>query len=433
VVSRPADPSALLPGDEVEVDLATLAHGGHCVARYQGRVLFVRHGIPGERVRARVTEGGPGDRFLRADAVEVLAASPDRVGAPCRYAGPGECGGCDFQHVAVARQRELKAEVLHEQLSHLAHVERVVPVEALLLSGPDDGLGWRTRVEYAVDAAGVPGLRRHRSHDVVPVDHCLLATAAVDAADVLGRGWPGERAVDVVASSTGEVVAVPVPSGSGRAPMLTEVVGVGGWEGTFEVPSRGFWQVHPSAAATFVETVLGMLEPQPGETALDLYAGVGLFAAALADAVGETGYALAVESDRGAVAAATRNLADLPQAAVLGARVDDAFGVARPTRRGPLDRRARRPRTLHRSTALPDVVDLVVLDPPRTGAGRGVVHGIAALRPRAVTYAACDPAALARDTAYLARVGYALTEVRAFDAFPMTHHLETIACFRRES
>ena len=432
-MSRSADPSALLPGDEVEVDLATLAHGGHCVARYEGRVLFVRHGIPGERVRARVTEGGPGDRFLRADAVEVLSASPDRVSAPCRYAGPGECGGCDFQHVAVARQRDLKAEVLHEQLAHLAHVERVVPVEPLPVSGPDDGLGWRTRVEYAVDAAGVPGLRRHRSHDVVPVDRCLLATAAVDAADVLGRGWPGERAVDVVASSTGEVVAVPVPSGSGRAPTLTEVVGVGGWEGRFEVPSRGFWQVHPSAAATFVETVLAMLEPQPGETALDLYAGVGLFAAALADTVGELGYVLAVESDRGAVVAATRNLAHLPQAVVLGARVDDAFGVARPARRGPADRRARRPRTLHRSTALPDAVDLVVLDPPRTGAGRGVVDGIAALRPRAVAYVACDPAALARDTAYLAQVGYAMTEVRAFDAFPMTHHLETIACFRSES
>ncbi len=105
-------------------------------------------------------------------------------------------------------------------------------------------------------------------------------------------------------------------------------------------------------------------------------------------------------------------------------------GYARPARRGPADRRARRPRTLHRSTALPDAVDLVVLDPPRTGAGRGVVDGIAALRPRAVAYVACDPAALARDTAYLARVGYAMSEVRAFDAFPMTHHLEAIACFR---
>ncbi len=431
-MSRPGDQSALVPGDEVEVELAVVAHGGHCVARYQGRVLFVRHGIPGERVRARVTEGGPGDRFLRADAVEVLAASPDRVVAPCPYAGPGACGGCDFQHVTVQRQRALKAEVLHEQLVRLAHVELAVPVEALRLDRPDDGLGWRTRIEYAVDVAGVPGLRRHRSHDVIPVEHCLLATAEVDAAPVLDREWPGERAVDVVASSTGQVVAVPVPSGSGRAPTLTEVVRIGGWDRAFEVPSRGFWQVHPSAAATLVESVLAMLGPQPGETALDLYAGVGLFAAALADAVGELGHVLAVESDRGAVAAATGNLSDRPQAAVLAARVDDAFGVARPARRGPADRRASRPRPVRRLAALPDRVDLVVLDPPRSGAGRGVVTGIAGLRPRAVVYVACDPAALARDTAYLTRLGYALGEVRAFDAFPMTHHLETVACFRRE-
>jgi len=425
-----ADTSGLRPGDEVEVDILAIAHGGHCVARHAGRVLFVRHGIPGERVRVRVTEGGPGDRFLRADVVEVIAASPDRVPPPCPYAGSGRCGGCDFQHVAVGRQRALKAEVLREQLHRLAHVDVDPEVEALPVPGrDDDGLGWRTRVEYAVDAAGRPGLRPHRSHEVLPVDECLLGTEAVRGAPVLDRLWPGERAVDVVASSTGEVVAVAVPSGSASAPLLTESVHSGAWRADLTVPARGFWQVHPASAATFVDTVLRLLAPRPGESALDLYAGVGLFAAALAEAVGVTGSVLAVESDPRAVEVARVNLARWPQAGVLGARVDDAFGVPRPARRGPADRRARRPRPLRRSPHLPEHADLVVLDPPRTGAGRRVLDGVAALRPRTVAYVACDPAALARDTAYLADSGYVMGEVRAFDAFPMTHHLEAIASF----
>ncbi len=424
----------LRPGDEVEVEVTAVAHGGHCVARHEGRVLFVRHAIPGERVRVRVTDGGPGDRFLRADAVAVLDASPDRVPAPCPYAGPGRCGGCDFQHVSLERQRAIKAEVLHEQLTRLGHLDRDVVVEPLPVPGrPDDGLGWRTRVEYAVDPTGRPGLRPHRSHDVLPIEQCLIASGPVRDADVLDREWPGERAVDVVAPSAGDVLAVPVPSGSATTPAVSEVVRAGEWVARFEVPARGFWQVHPSAAATFVDAVLAMLDPREGEDAIDLYAGVGLFAAAVAERVGPTGRVLAVESDRMAVLAAGANLAPWPWAAMLGARVDDAFGVARPTRRGPADRRARRPRPLRRHPDLPQRADLVVLDPPRTGAGRRVLEGVAALGPRAIAYVACDPAALARDTAYLARIGYGMSGLRAFDAFPMTHHSEAIASFTPRS
>jgi tRNA/tmRNA/rRNA uracil-C5-methylase (TrmA/RlmC/RlmD family) len=176
-----------------------------------------------------------------------------------------------------------------------------------------------------------------------------------------------------------------------------------------------------------------MLAPQPGEVALDLYSGVGLFAAALAGRVGETGKVVAVESDTGAVASAAGNLAAYPSVAVVRARVDDAFGVPRPTRSGPTSRRAQRSRKLRRHPLLPLRADLVVLDPPRTGAGRGVVTQVAALGPRAVSYVACDPSALARDTAFLAEAGYGLRDLRAFDAFPMTHHVECLALFERGS
>jgi len=396
----------LAVGDEVVVQVGPVAHGGHCVARHEGRVLFVRHTLPGERVRVRITEAKTGQRFVRGDAVEVLAASEHRVTPPCPYAGPGLCGGCDFQHVALPEQRALKAAVVREQFARLAGIDVAVDVEPV--PGDTDGLGWRTRVEFAVTDDGTPGLRRHRSHDVLAVKDCLIAHDRVRAAGVLGRRWPGERAVDVVAPAAGDTVVVPVPSGEGVAPVVRETVHAGGWEAGFEVGARGFWQVHPGAAATFVGAVLEALAPQPGERAVDLYAGVGLFAAALADAVGESGEVLAVEAEGPAVACARRNVASRPWVELRPGRVERVLK--------PLVRQGIR-------------ADLVVLDPPRTGAGRAVTAQVAALGPRAVAYVACDPAALARDTAYLREAGYGLRSVRGFDAFPMTHHVECVAVF----
>jgi tRNA/tmRNA/rRNA uracil-C5-methylase (TrmA/RlmC/RlmD family) len=416
--------SSLAVGDEVEVDVTTIAHGGHCIARHEGQVLFVRHAVPGERVLARVTETGAGERFVRADAVAVITASPDRVTPPCPWSGPGRCGGCDLQHVSLPRQRLLKADVVREQFARLARLDVDVTVEPV--PGDDGGLDWRTRVEFAIGADGRAGLRRHRSHEIVAVDHCRIAAPGVDRLRVTGRTWPGTDAVDAVAPSVGDAVAVVVPGG--EAPLVRErvVVGAGG-EREFTLSARGFWQVHPGAAQTFVDAVLEAAAPRAGERALDLYAGVGLFAAALARAVGPSGQVIAIESDAAACAHARDNLADLPQVAVLAARVDDAFGVPRPSRRGSSSQRGSRPRKPSRSTLVPASADVVVLDPPRTGAGKGVCAEIAAMAPRAVVYVACDPAALARDTAYFADLGYRLDTLRAFDAFPMTHHVECVA------
>ncbi len=431
----------LVVGDEVTVEVGPVAHGGHCVARHDGRVLFVRHTLPGETVLARVTEGGEGDRFLRADAVSVLVASPDRLDPVCRYAHPGGCGGCDFQHVSLARQRLLKADVVREQFARLAGLD----LDELGLSptvepvpGDVDGLGWRTRVEFALSAGGRLGLREHRSHDVVEVDRCVIATDGVNGlvatqGDWLELGSAGPvEAVDVVAPGLGDPVAVEIGprgamAGDAPVPMVREIVHAGGAFHEFEVSARGFWQVHPGAASTFADAVLQALQPRPGERALDLYAGVGLFAVALADAVGPTGQVIAVESDELAVQTARVNVGDRRNVVVARARVDDAFGVARRTPRGSRRRPSTRRPT--RLAWLPERADLVVLDPPRTGAGRDVCAAVAALQPRAAAYVACDPAALARDTAYLAEHGYRLRGLRAFDAFPMTHHLECIAHF----
>src|SRR3954449_5066009 len=185
-------------GTEFEVTVGPVAHGGHCVARHEGRVVFVRHTLPGERVVVRVTEDRhPG--FCRADAVEVLEASPDRVERPCPHSGPGLCGGCDWQHVAPAAPRELKAAVVREQLARLAGLPDVELTVEELSGGP---LRWRSRARFAVDRSGAAGLRRHRSHDVVRLDDCPI-TVEPAAQAVLQQRWPGAGAVDVAIDSAG--------------------------------------------------------------------------------------------------------------------------------------------------------------------------------------------------------------------------------------
>ncbi len=354
-------------GERFEVEVGPVAHGGHFVARLpepDTRVVFVRHALPGERVVVEITDGTEGDKFWRADAVSVLIASEDRVEAPCRFAGPDACGGCDFQHVALDRQRRLKADVISEQLRRLAGLEVEVVVEEV--PGDDHGLRWRTRQSYVALPDGLIGMRKHRSHDVVAVDECLLESHSPPSYDVRGQH--------------------------------------------FDAADNGFWQVHPGAPEALVEAVLEMLDPQPGERALDLYAGVGLFARFLAERVGDSGHVLAIEADRVAAGHAGTNLAAHASADVAAGSVEAVLRVGSEER-----------------------FDLVVLDPPRTGAKRAVVEQIVACSPRAVAYVACDPGALARDIAIFAEHGFRLEALRAFDLFPMTHHVECVAKLSRSA
>lgn len=426
-------------GDEVVVEVGPVAHGGHCVARHAGQVIFVRHTLPGEQVRVRITEGGPGDSFLRGDAIEVLRAVAGRVAPPCPFSGPGRCGGCDFQHVDPAEQRRLKAAVVREQFDRLAHLDiesvvgqlRVEPVP-----GDVAGLGWRTRVQFSVTEQGSLGLKKHRSHEIVEVDRCAIAVPAINAAIRESGEWAGFDGVETVAASDGEVLFVPVTDRSGPGPTVTENVTADGSSARFALSARGFWQVHRGAPAHFVDIVRGMLDISAGERALDLYAGVGLFAAFLAEAVGPTGQVVAVESDRVAVQHAEGNLGGFGNVAVVAGRVDDVLGLPRtgrrrgPTRRGPTRRGTGRRSAgggPARSPLVPPRTDVIVLDPPRRGAGRAVVSAMTELQPRAIVYVACDPAALARDTRHLLDRGYDLEELRVLDAFPMTHHVECVA------
>jgi tRNA/tmRNA/rRNA uracil-C5-methylase (TrmA/RlmC/RlmD family) len=427
-MGSPGQPDAGEPaeGDELELLVGAVATGGGCVARGpDGRVIFVRHALPGERVVARVTETSRS--YLRADAVAIVEPSPDRVEPPCPHAGPGRCGGCDYQHVALGAQRTLKAARVEEQLARIAGLVRPVVVEAV--PGDTAGLGWRSRVRLAVDRGGHVGFRRHRSHEIERIDECPVATPAVAATGALAASWPGASELEVVtaaapAGTESIVVVAPHGRASPRLPELPSEVGlvlrhrvqrtpgavhVGVRDRVFRVTAGVFWQVHVGAAEALLAAVLEAATPRRGERVVDLYAGAGLFSVPLAAAVGPDGSVLAIERDQAACADARHNGRDHPGLRVLQAAVT--------------------PDLVSTQIGTPDVV---VLDPARQGAGTDVTMALAtghAATLRVLVYVACDPASFARDAGVLASAGWRLDALRAFDIFPMTEHVELVATF----
>ncbi|HEU5222583.1 MAG TPA: class I SAM-dependent RNA methyltransferase [Candidatus Lumbricidophila sp.] len=413
----------------IELEVERIAHGGVSVARHDGRVVFVADAIPGERVLAEVNDAGNA-RYWRADTVEVFRASEHRRAHPWAEASvdraPGQrAGGAEFGHMTTTHQRHLKAEVLREAMQRMARLDLPVavdPVESALAPTADleTGTGWRTRVRLHIDDRGVVGPFAARSHTVVAVDSLPLAVPELaDIAPLDGwRGGVGQ--IDVVAPSVGEPFVAPVASGSERdvPPSLpiTEVV-----DGrAFQLDRGGFWQVHRGAAATLSRAIRDLTDAElfdPAAPNLDLYGGVGLLAASLGDRFGPATKVTSVESDERATEHASTNLQDWIGARAVTARVEQYLAELRSqASAGSLAR-------YERAT--------VVLDPPRAGAGRAVIDHLAALRPAQLLYVACDPVALARDTATLVEQGYQLTALQAYDLFPNTHHLEALARFTR--
>lgn len=408
-------------GTLLELDVTGIAHGGISVARHEGRVVFVSDAVPGERVVARVTE----DRkksFWRADTVSVLTPSEHRVDHVWPEAALDRdpavrAGGAEFGHIALPHQRTLKHDVLVDAFSRFARTDlaEVLGHDVVVEAAPGDdeanGLGWRTRVRLHVDEDGTAGPFASRSHTVVPVTSLPLAAARVQEGAPLGRGaMPGASVVDVLAPSGAEGARLVIDEQ--KPTVVTEIVG----ERSFTVDDNGFWQVHRQAPAVLTAAVQDLVDRDrldPEGQHLDLYGGVGLLAAALGDVVGPKARITSVESAPRATEHAQENLAEW-----IGARAETGR-VDRWLARTAAD--ASRPE-LQRFRA-----GTVVLDPPRSGAGREVVVQVAALQPAQVVYVACDPVALARDVATFADLGYRLEALRAFDLFPHTHHLEAVA------
>jgi tRNA/tmRNA/rRNA uracil-C5-methylase (TrmA/RlmC/RlmD family) len=452
---------------DLVVDVGPVAHGGHCVARHEGRVVFVRHAIPGEKVRVRITDGGAAAKFWRADVVEVLEASPDRVDhfwdlADSRRSWSHRhppVGGAELGHISLERQRSLKGEVLAEQLRRLAGVELSTPVESIgepvgekrgeplgenageatgepFPSATQAGLGWRTRTGFAVTPGGKLGMHAHRSSSVLPVREMPLAVDGINALRLWEIDLQGIERVEVAAPANGSrplVLLVPAPGTRAKRlsailaqlpgdvsvasfdPVKGETVQLRGRRYVqetaaghdYRVTGAGFWQIHRDAPDALVGAVTGFLHDggfvRPGAVVADLYAGAGLFTAPLADAVGEAGSVLSVEGSPGTSRDARKNLHGASQVEIVQGRVERVL--------------REKPRNF----------DALVLDPPRAGAGKAVVNQLIGAGPRAIAYVSCDPASFARDLGYFQQGGWDLAGLRALDLYPHTHHMETVA------
>jgi len=390
-------------GEILRVEIEKVAHGGHFIARHEGAVIFVRHGIPGEIVEVEIT--GLDKSFARADVVAVIEASASRVQPPCQFAGA--CGGCDFQHIEIAHQRELKSDVIAEQFARIAKMEVEVEVEEV--SSP---LHWRTRFAASTNSQGVPGFKAQRSNEVIPINTCPVLIREIDFSTLPVESIGSGKRIEVALSNGGERTVAVMDGRAERTsqratPTIVEgkkdqIYSVNNFK--YQVSQESFWQSNIKAPETLVKAVLEFAELRAGDHLLDLYGGVGLFTGAALALIGSEGRVDIVEGSASATKDARHNFARYPQVHI------HTGDVAREIMKF-------------------NEADVIVLDPPRTGAGKRVIEEISDLGARAIIYVACDPAALARDTTYLNEAGYHLEDIRAFDLFPMTHHIESIALY----
>jgi tRNA/tmRNA/rRNA uracil-C5-methylase (TrmA/RlmC/RlmD family) len=405
------------------------ANGGSCVARHDGRVVFVRYALPGETVRARVrTRGAEGEvvdargSYWHAEVVEVIEPSPDRVDSLCAIAGVDGAGCCDLAFAEPEAARRLKGAVVANQLARLGGFDWCDEQEARAEPvGSVGATGWRTRVRLDTAADGSAGFHRYHSTELVTDLNCAqLPAGLVDG--LAGLRWPTGSQLHVALDSDGvrHVVASRASGEQSKAKdgrkHTTRVI-EGDYEATqrigdrvWRVPVTAFWQAHRDASALYSELVAGWAQLQPGMTAWDLYGGAGVFAAALAERVGERGHVVTVDTSRGASRSARGALADLPWVSVVTDSVRRALshGVGRAGR-----------------------ADVAVLDPPRTGAGREVIDQLAAAEVPRIIHIGCEAASFARDVGLYRKHGYAVEELRVFDSFPLTHHVECVAVLTR--
>jgi tRNA/tmRNA/rRNA uracil-C5-methylase (TrmA/RlmC/RlmD family) len=387
-----AQRAVLQVGQIIRVTIEKVAHGGHFIARHEGAVIFVRHGLPGEIVDVAITSIG--SSFNRGDVVEVIINSADRVQAPCSYANRNGCGGCDFQHVEISAQRRLKSQVITEQFSRIAKMDIKVEVEEV-----SNSLGWRTQTTIGTDKNGRAGFYGSRTNTIIPINNCLVLHPSVDYESLAKRTWePGTR-IEVSAASTSVPRILVGDEVEGDRIQLYKVR-----DKTYQVSPHSFWQSNIAAPQILVDAVSTFAAVKPGDHLLDLYGGVGLFALALLDLVGPSGRIDLIEGSKSATADAAINFGDADNVKIYTGDVE---------------------KILPRFSS----ADVIILDPPREGAKKSVIESVVACAPRRIVYVACDPAALARDAAQLRDANYTLSQLRAFDLFPMTHHIECVALF----
>lgn len=491
----------------ITVEVGPMAHGGHCVARYEGRVVFVRHAIPGETVQVALTDREPSAKYWRGEVVHVVHASDYRRrhiwkladSVRAHQAGRLPVGGAEFGHITDQHQRRLKAHVFRDTLQRIGGISVAeLPAQAHHADGEihvedvsaahSNGLHWRTRVSFAVTGSGALAMKPFRSNDLIELRGMPLAVEAIHESRIFTADFRGAHRVDVVApggrdpltlvvhvedptthASTaddhpdawsglrrrlsalsaedariGSILLArhqPQPPGSSRPPRPPRrrggqskassrpasaepggtisyevVVGersvveslpeAGDVAESLSLPPESFWQIHRNAPAALVRAVREVATLSPGDRAADLYAGAGLFTAWAAAAVGQAGHVLSVEAAGPSSRSAAEAFAAARQVEVIASPVERALGALKGTR-------------------------VVVLDPPRAGAGARVIEGLDSAGAEEVIYVSCEPSSFARDAKDLLGRGFRISEMRVLDLYPNTHHMESVARFTR--
>jgi tRNA/tmRNA/rRNA uracil-C5-methylase (TrmA/RlmC/RlmD family) len=352
-------------------------------------------------VEAKLISLAPGKRSWFAQTVKVLTPSTHRIQPKCEFFKADGCGGCDWQHATSNYQRELKLQVLVEQLERFGQVPNASEISSVNAVEPSES-NWRTRIRLVANEQGKWGFRKNRSHEVQIIDKCLIADNSInDVLKNLPEGNPDDEVL--IVKSKEETIVYPVEKRAPSAPnSIQEVDGH-----DFAVAGDGFWQVHPGAASALSSQIKKSIKALQVETFADLYAGVGVLAYSLLQEF-PLAQGFVVEADRSAAQNAKTNLSDFKNVQIVSDRVDRWI------------------------RSVKNKFDVVILDPPRSGAGQNVMQQVCNQTLQKIIYIACDPAALARDVLIAKKYGWKLETVEAFDLFPQTHHIESVAVLVHE-
>ena len=390
--------SGLSVGQLITLEIGPVAHGGHFIARHNGRVIFVRHAITGEKAVVRITSVT--SKLAHGDAIEILSSSQDRVSSQCIYAGPSGCGGCDFQHISIEAQRIFKKFIIQDQFKRIAKID-IEP--ELIHVEPENGLHWRTRFDFSISKNGKAGFFSYKTKEVCEIDKCMIAVEKINGSDLFQRKWKGKERVEVSVSSIDEMNIRRAGRSISGPSQLHQIVE----NEQLIISPDSFWQSHLNAPQALVKLVMQYMDLKPGDKVCDLYGGSGLFTSPILKRIQEIGVVHLVENNRRSIKDAKKIFRKNRNVIIHAGKVEEKLSNI-------------------------EDVDVILLDPPRNGAGKKVINEIISKKPKSIIYVSCDPASLARDTKLLIETSFSLDKITGVDLFPMTHHIECVSSFSRK-
>ena len=389
---------SLAIGDIITLNVGNIANGGHFIGRHNDQIVFVRHSLTGERANVKIT--AVNSKFAFGDAIEILKKSKDRVNAPCKYAHPEGCGGCDFQHIDPIAQLNLKKIVIQDQFKRIAKIEinpEIISKDSL------GGLNWRTRLNLAISENKKLGLHAHKSNKIIEIDECLIAVEGINKSEIFNKKWEYEDNIKISYSSDNDMNISQLGKNISGPDKLNEVVD----DNKYYISPKSFWQSHKNAPHFILEQVLKFANIKEGERVCDLYGGVGLFTLPISKILGENGEVHLIEVNSVCIADATEMFADIKNIFIHHGTVEQKLGSIKK-------------------------INTIILDPPRNGVSKQVINQMIEKKPQTIIYVSCNPSTLARDTKILIDNNYTLTNIVGLDLFPMTHHVECVASFTKK-